>query len=331
MTQSNPIIGTGKSGFEYRAEDNDGKKALLNHHKGSSAPSYAEAGVLWIDDSSTPWLLKMHDGVDWITLMAVDASTNASAPYLGTGALKLLNYAVDTGSANAYAVTPTPSVSAYIAGHMAILKPSNANTGSATLAVNGLSAKVIKLSDGNVPYAGAMLSGGIYILVYDGTNFILLNPTPQPAVLWVSDKQNSGATPSSAVTAAWTKRALNTVDKNTIAGTAHSTGAITLPAGTYSVSAMMTVANAHVSNRPAVVCRLRDTTNNMTLVSGFSQTLGLSGETAVLPCAGIFTLAGGATIELQYFCAATGTPQLGCDAGSGDAQIWAQVYMKKEA
>jgi len=62
MTQANPIIGSGKTGIEYRTADNDGKQALLNHHKGGSAPSYKEAGALWLDDSATPWKLKMYDG-----------------------------------------------------------------------------------------------------------------------------------------------------------------------------------------------------------------------------------------------------------------------------
>lgn len=84
MTQSSPIIGANKSGLDYRQEDNDGKQALLNHHKGASAPSYAEAGTLWLDDTATPWLLKMHDGADWVTLGALNAATNKFQPYNGT-------------------------------------------------------------------------------------------------------------------------------------------------------------------------------------------------------------------------------------------------------
>lgn len=87
MTQATPIIGADKSGLDYRTEDNDGKKALLNHHKGSSAPSYAEAGIIWMDDSATPWLLKCYDGADWITMGSVNASTNAFIPYRSGAAL----------------------------------------------------------------------------------------------------------------------------------------------------------------------------------------------------------------------------------------------------
>lgn len=83
MSQSNPTIGANKSGLTYRQEDNDGKKALLNHHKGSSVPSYAEAGAIWLDDTFTPWVLKIHDGTDWINLGEVHATNNTFTAYSG--------------------------------------------------------------------------------------------------------------------------------------------------------------------------------------------------------------------------------------------------------
>lgn len=177
MSQATPNIGANKSGLTYRQEDNDGKKALLNHHKGSTAPSYAEAGMVWLDDAATPWVMKVHDGADWIKMADVNASTNAITPYLGTAALKLLNYASDTGAANAYALSPVPAIGAYTAGHIVIFKPTNANTGASTLAISSLSATAIKMPDGTDVGAGVMKSSGVYLLVYNGTTFTLLNPT----------------------------------------------------------------------------------------------------------------------------------------------------------
>ncbi len=87
MTQANPIIGTDKSGLQYRTEDNDGKRALLNHHKGSTAPSYAEAGTMWLDDTATPWLLKMHDGTDWISIGNINATTNEFTSFISGAVL----------------------------------------------------------------------------------------------------------------------------------------------------------------------------------------------------------------------------------------------------
>ncbi|TAL39627.1 MAG: hypothetical protein EPN97_02060 [Alphaproteobacteria bacterium] len=176
MTQATPIIGANKSGLTYRQEDNDGKQALLNHHKGSGAPSYAEAGMIWLDDSATPWLLKAYDGADWIVLGAVNATANTFLPYAGTAALRLLNHASDTGSANAYAVAPSPAITAYATGQVVTLKPVNANTGASTLNVNSLGTKNIKMPDGSALPSGMISASGVYALMYDGTNFVLMNP-----------------------------------------------------------------------------------------------------------------------------------------------------------
>lgn len=176
MSQASPTIGADKSGLTYRQEDNDGKKALLTHHKGASAPVYAEAGMIWIDDAASPWKLKCHDGADWIILGSIHAATNAFLPYHGTGALKHVNYAADTGVANAAVITPVPAVGSYVAGLTITLIPAATTTGAASIAVSGLDAEQIKLSDGSDIAAGSMRAGGVYILVYDGTNFILTNP-----------------------------------------------------------------------------------------------------------------------------------------------------------
>jgi hypothetical protein len=85
---------------------------------------------------------------------------------------------------NAAVIAPVPAVAAYSAGLTVTLRPAITTTGAATLAVSGLDAEAIKLANGNDPAAGAMQAGGIYVLVYDGTDFILTNPeidtTPAP-------------------------------------------------------------------------------------------------------------------------------------------------------
>lgn len=175
MTQSTPILGANLSGLTYRTQDNNAKRALLNHHKGSTAPTYAEAGMIWMDDSETPWRLKVHDGSDWIVLGEVNSATNTFTPYLGTAALRFLNFASDTGSADTYVVAPSPAATAYIAGQIVTLKPANANTGAAMLALNDLPAKAIKTLRGADLTAGMLNANGVYLLVYDGVNFVLMN------------------------------------------------------------------------------------------------------------------------------------------------------------
>jgi hypothetical protein len=92
------------------------------------------------------------------------------------GAARYLSHAADTGSANAYAIAPAPGISAYVTGQMITLKPANNCTGGSTINVNAIGTKNIKLTNGQDPYSGAMITTGVYFLMYDGTNFILLNP-----------------------------------------------------------------------------------------------------------------------------------------------------------
>jgi hypothetical protein len=182
MSQASPTIGANKSGIVYRQEDNDGKKALLSHHKGAAAPSYAEAGTVWLDDSATPWRLKLFDGSDWIALGAVHAGNNSFLPYMGTTALRLCAFAADTGSVNACVVNPVPAPPLHQTGQMVVLSPAHDVTGAATLTLGDLDVRDITHEDGSTLQAGDMLAGRIYLLVYDGTRFIVTNPVRQDGV-----------------------------------------------------------------------------------------------------------------------------------------------------
>lgn len=85
-------------------------------------------------------------------------------------------YAADTGAANAYAVTltPTPSIAA---GSYVVFKAANNNTGASTLAVNGGAATALDKNGANALVSGDVLAGAIYTAYYDGTEYQLLNPT----------------------------------------------------------------------------------------------------------------------------------------------------------
>lgn len=76
------------------------------------------------------------------------------------------------GTADALTATLDPAPTAYTTGMTVIVKAASDNTGSATINVNGLGAKTIKKNAGaDNLVAGNIKSGGVYILVYDGTNF----------------------------------------------------------------------------------------------------------------------------------------------------------------
>lgn len=86
-----------------------------------------------------------------------------------------LNYAVDSGAANAYVVAMPQTWTAYTAGWHLTFKVSNANTGASTINVDGLGVKSIKKTDGSALVAGDLVVGALVTLGYDGTNFQVLS------------------------------------------------------------------------------------------------------------------------------------------------------------
>lgn len=94
----------------------------------------------------------------------------------GEGAL---DYAVATGSNNAYVLSLSPALDAHVAGMPIIWKANHANSGAATLNVNSIGAVSLKKNISEVLEAGDILSDKIYIVLYDGTNLQLLNPSGQ--------------------------------------------------------------------------------------------------------------------------------------------------------
>lgn len=100
---------------------------------------------------------------------AATAQTVTGAAVQGGGA----NYALATGSANAYAVTLDPVPSVYVTGQRVYFKANFTNTGGITINVNGLGAKSILLANGLPIPANAIRNGSIVEIIYNGTNFEL--------------------------------------------------------------------------------------------------------------------------------------------------------------
>lgn len=51
--------------------------ADLSSHSGSTAPAYAVAGTLWLDTSSSPYVLKLYSGTAWGSIGRIDPTTGA--------------------------------------------------------------------------------------------------------------------------------------------------------------------------------------------------------------------------------------------------------------
>jgi hypothetical protein len=78
------------------------------------------------------------------------------------------------GTNNAKTVSLSPAPTAYTAGMMVVFKAGSNNTGACTIDVNSIGAKSILTPTGGALASGDITSGGVYIVVYDGTNFYLI-------------------------------------------------------------------------------------------------------------------------------------------------------------
>lgn len=88
-----------------------------------------------------------------------------------------VTYAADSGAADAYVVTLSPAITAYATGMKVRFLATNANTGASTLNVNSVGATAIRKNVSDALEADDIAAGKICEVVYDGTYWILLNPT----------------------------------------------------------------------------------------------------------------------------------------------------------
>jgi hypothetical protein len=138
-----------------------------------------------------------YTGAPFLTEKLKDKISQATADLRYVQFTQLQNstpvFAVDTGTANTYAVALNPAITSYTTGLNFYAKIVNSNTGTSTLAVNGLTPKNIVTNDGNNVLAGHIQAGMIAQFFYDGTNFQLINPTKICFTANVSGTQNVSA------------------------------------------------------------------------------------------------------------------------------------------
>lgn len=89
---------------------------------------------------------------------------------------ELYNYAVDSVGTDAYAVTLSGALSVPFVGMEINFKAGTANTGACTIAINGGSAKSIVKGASTALETNDILANMIVKLVYNGTDFQMMNP-----------------------------------------------------------------------------------------------------------------------------------------------------------
>lgn len=101
------------------------------------------------------------------------------------------DYATSTGAANAYVLAVDAQISALAVGDIFKFKANFSNTGAATINVNAIGAKAIKKNVSVALEPGDILSGQLAAIIYDGTNFQLLNPIITPIYTSGNDTKNA--------------------------------------------------------------------------------------------------------------------------------------------
>lgn len=107
---------------------------------------------------------------DFVNLFLSAADMTAAAQAVDVQA-QAGNYALDVGSANAYAANFTPALTAHVVGMPLRVKIAHTNTSGTVTFNDGVGALSAYLPGGALPAVGALLAGGIATFVYDGTGF----------------------------------------------------------------------------------------------------------------------------------------------------------------
>jgi hypothetical protein len=143
-----------------------------------------------------------------------------------------------------------------------------------------------------------------------------------------NETQASGTQAGTFTSGSYVKRVLNTTVINDITGCSIASSVITLPAGTYFVSAIAPA--LQVSSHKI---RLQNTTDSTTIAistNANTQNAVIVQTNAVLNT--YFTLAASKNIELQHRCAVTqATYGLGTAATFGDNEVYSSITITKVA
>ncbi len=116
-----------------------------------------------------------------VGLANADNTADASKP-ISTAAQTALNnkstvyFGIDAGASDSYVAPSSNAPGAYFTGMVLIIKANTVNTGAASINFASLGVKTIVKRVNTVLANGDIPSLSLAWLVYDGTNFVLLNP-----------------------------------------------------------------------------------------------------------------------------------------------------------
>jgi hypothetical protein len=149
-------------------------------------------------------------------------------------------------------------------------------------------------------------------------------------LLYVRHEESSGTNCGTGTASAWNIRTLNTVMVNSIPGASLASNRVTLPTGTYRISA---VAPAYRTFKTKT--RWRNVTDGATVIVGENaNSLNVDGSSTAHPTLwGRFTIADSKEFEFQQYFTSNGSGTAclcGCAVASGEPEVYAQVWIERE-
>lgn len=149
-----------------------------------------------------------------------------------------------------------------------------------------------------------------------------------PTVLWVRDEKSSGTAAAALTASTWNKRELGTTTTNGISGATVTSSVISLPAGTYDVSAFAMLANLTTDSVGHQI-RVYNTSDSALIAKGNSAWVS-TGNTSATPSMitnGRFTIAATKNIELQHWTG--GNNPGGKAVTTGSVECYAEIFFRK--
>lgn len=159
--------------YTYAAGTNT-PKVTYTDYTGSVMSQNTNPVILDSSGSANIWLIGNYK----INLLDSNDVQQANYPVDNVSSFSASNdFYVTTGTVNNYILTPAPSLLQYTAGDTFNVQFNIANSGPATINVSNLGAKSLVFPPSTALNSGNLLTSIIYTIVYDGTNFQVLNPT----------------------------------------------------------------------------------------------------------------------------------------------------------
>jgi len=153
-----------------RSDINNALAAIQSLNSGATEPTTTTAFMWWVDTSGGTKVLNQRNAANSAFIPLWNIDEGGFVPQSGSSI-----FAVDSEGSDTYVITLDPVPSALTQGMTINFKANTANTGAATLNVNGLGAKTIKKNKDVDLITGDIKALQLVSVQYDGTNFQMVS------------------------------------------------------------------------------------------------------------------------------------------------------------